>query len=801
MVFAVAIPAAAQSIIEVPTQVATLSQALSQVPDGGIIELAAGNYQSPSGGFIISNPNRSFTVRAAGGATVTLTGMGSSPVLRFINSMPDHESTVIFENLVFADGRSALNGAAGGVTLEAASATFRNCLFRDNTSVASITGGGGTAVFIDSVAHFTDCEWRNNTATNEGAGLRVGEGSAAFVHRGLFTGNRANLAGHRPSAAGGGIHITNSRVWVTNSRFDGNQTGFAGGGIYVLGSWQTPYTTPRAELSVANCTFVDNEATSHYTVDPPSPTEGGAIHAEDQARVEVVNSRFFTNEADLGGGISVYRAELDVSSSAFLGNRAVGTGGSTGFGGAFKITSDDSFLDVPNYPNGRLTLTDSFVQCRYGSTTTAAQVAGGLFAKGDVCRNYGNGGCDELGTDEANRSVVDVDNVVFADCDVDQGGVANQGLGGAVSVALTSLELTDSLIVASNATGSGASGGGLRVVIESDAVVDRTTLAGNTAVLFGAAVFAQGTAIDFSECQFFDNEISPGSGEPEVSSYGAALFAAPLENWGVDQLDFPISGVVADSILSRNVGMPIFDDDRNPQPINAVRYNNNDFHNTTFGTKVYRHNTAQSKTPAELNALVIAHSSVDKGFGNSWLSTAPELGALHAVPPRIVNVTAVGDPESATRSYLGYAWDGGNATLDGTPLTGGFGWGPASVGTHNLWVQSTRFQATVGAGPTPAVSFTATPAVATPGQPVTLSWSLVSGTFIDVEIDHGLNPSSTASGQLVVTPSVTTTYSLHVLTEEGGATATATVCVNCESPLFSDGFESGDTARWSATIP
>ena len=258
---------------------------------------------------------------------------------------------------------------------------------------------------------------------------------------------------------------------------------------------------------------------------------------------------------------------------------------------------------------------------------------------------------------------------------------------------------------------------------------------------------------------------------------------------------------MADSILSRNVGMPIFDDDRNPQPINAVRYNNNDFHNTTFGSKVYRHNTAQSKTPAELNALVIAHSSVDKGFGNSWLSTAPEVGALHAVPPRILNVTAVGDPESVTRSYLGYAWDGGNATLDGTPLNGGFGWGSTSAGTHNLWVQSTRFQATVGVGPTPAVSFTATPAVSTPGQPVTLSWSLVSGTFIDVEIDHGLNPSDSASGQLVVTPSVTTTYSLHMLTEEGGATATATVCINCESPLFSDGFESGDTTHWSATNP
>ncbi len=800
VVLGVAFPAASQTIIEVPTEVPTLSQALTQVPHGGVIELSAGSYQAPSGGFIISNPNRSFTIRAASGATVTLTGMGTSPVLRFINSVPNPQATVIFENLVIADGRSALNGAAGGITLEAASATFRNCLFRDNTSVASITGGGGTAVFIDSVAHFTDCEWRDNTATNEGAGLRVGEGSAAYVHRGLFTNNRTNLAGHRPSAAGGGIHITNSEVWVTNSRFDGNQTGYAGGAIYVLGTWQSPFTTPRAELVVTNCTFVDNEATPHFAVTPPAPTEGGAIHSEDQARAEIINSRFVANQADLGGGVSSYRSDVGVSSSVFLGNRAVGVGASTGFGGAFKITSDDSHLDGPNYPNGSLVLEDSFVQCRYGSTTTAAQVAAGLFAKGDVCRNYGNGGCDELGTDAANRSVVRVDNVVFADCDVDQGGVANQGLGGAMSVALTDLGVTDSLVVASNATGSGASGGGLRVVIESNAVVDRTTFASNSAVQFGAGVFAQGTAIDFSDCQFFDNEISPGVNEGEVESFGAAMFVAPLENWGVDQLDFPITGTVADSVLSRNVGMPIFDDDRNPQPINAVRYNNNDFNNATFGSKVYRHNTAQSKTPSELNTLVIPHSGVDKGFGNGWLSTAPELGALLAVPPRILNLTAVGDPESVTRSYLGYAWDGGNATLDGTALSGGYGWGPTSVGTHNLWVQSNQFQAIVGVGPTPAVSFTATPAVSTPGQPVTLAWSLVSGTFVDVEIDHGLSPNPTPSGQLVVTPSVTTTYSLHMATEEGGATATVTVCINCESPLFSDGFESGDISVWSTAV-
>lgn len=798
---AVSIPVAAQTVIRVPVDTPNLDSALGQVSNGGVIELAAGSYQSPSGGFVISNPNMSFTIRAAAGATVTLSGGGSTLVLRIINSSVDHQSNISFQDLIFANGRSAHDGAAGGVTLEKASATFERCTFRDNNSAAPTTGGGGTAVFIDSVAHFVDCVWRDNVATNEGAGLRVGEGSAAYVHRGRFINNRTNLSFHRPSATGGGIHVTDSVLWLSNSRLEGNQAGYAGGGLYVLGTWQQPYTVPRAEAVVVNCTFEDNESKSHSTVSFVPPTEGGAVNIEDQARVTILNSRFVTNSSELGGCMSVYRADVAIADSVFMGNRAVGVGSQNGFGGTFKISASDLLSDQVNFPTADVTLVDSYVQCAYPTPGPVAQVAGGLFAAGDICRKYGAGGCQLMGSTADNRSHVTIDNVIFADCDVDQGGVPSQGLAGGVSVSLTDLDLTDSLVIAGDATGTTGSAGALRVVFESDAQVDRTTFAGNSAPLYGGAIYAAGTTVNINDCQIFDNEVSPGESEPEVSSFGAAIFSAPVENaFGDSNRDLPVTGTLSNSMVSRNTGMPLFEDDRNPQPINAVRYLDNDFYNTTFGSRVYRHGTAQSHTPSGLNSLVITHSGVDKGAGNSWLSSEPELGALLAVPTRILMQTAVGDPESTTSAYLGYAWHGGNATLDGVPQGGGFGWGPTTVGTHNLWVQGNQFQATVGVGPTPAVNFTASPAETTPGQPVTLSWSLVSGTFVGVEIDHGLNPSSVPSGQLVVTPSVTTTYSMHMVTQEGGVTATATVCVNCESPLFSDGFESGDTTIWSTAV-
>ena len=62
------------TVLHVPADQPSLQVALDTVPDGGIVELAAGTYSAPSGGFTIypdlDGATRSFTVRAATGATV-----------------------------------------------------------------------------------------------------------------------------------------------------------------------------------------------------------------------------------------------------------------------------------------------------------------------------------------------------------------------------------------------------------------------------------------------------------------------------------------------------------------------------------------------------------------------------------------------------------------------------------------------------------------------------------------------------------------------------------------------------------
>ena len=86
-----------ESIIRVPQDVANLQTAIDQVPNGGVIEIAAGTYASPSGGFRINNKHKGFTIRAASGASVVLSGGNSRDILRFQNSYISEGGPVLFK--------------------------------------------------------------------------------------------------------------------------------------------------------------------------------------------------------------------------------------------------------------------------------------------------------------------------------------------------------------------------------------------------------------------------------------------------------------------------------------------------------------------------------------------------------------------------------------------------------------------------------------------------------------------------------------------------------------------------------
>src|SRR5947209_3526722 len=70
----------AQQLVQVPGDQPGLQQAIAAVADGGVIEMAAGTYDAPTGGFTILDYGKGFTIRAATRAAVTLTGGNSTDI-------------------------------------------------------------------------------------------------------------------------------------------------------------------------------------------------------------------------------------------------------------------------------------------------------------------------------------------------------------------------------------------------------------------------------------------------------------------------------------------------------------------------------------------------------------------------------------------------------------------------------------------------------------------------------------------------------------------------------------------------
>ncbi len=782
---------AAENVISVPPgNSGALTTAMGNIPEGGNIELAGGTYNAPAGGFVAPG-NKSFTIRGVGIAT--LDGQNTRPIFGLINSSAH---SIVFENLTFANGRSSQDGVGGGVTLSNARATFRDCDFTGNTSQAPTTGGGAVFAHTGSIVHFVDVDFTSNTARNEGAGLRVGS-ATAHVHGSTFVGNSTGQPGHRSTAAGGAIHATNAVLRVGTTRFASNRAGFAGAGIFVYGEW----SQPRSQVLVTNSTFESNLSQNDAGVVPPSPPVGGAIHTEDNVTFEVRSSRFATNDAAVGGALSSYRSSTEVYDSVFRGNRATGNAPFAGQGGAIAIASEDASGDAANYDSASLVMRDSLLQGRFGAVGTTGNRGGCLVVSGDTHRTYGLNGVLQNGTAASNRAQVTIERTVFYDCDVTAG--SGNTAGGAMDLVHVNVSLLDSLVMGSDADappGGFGWGGGARVFFNSAATIVSSTFAKNSADYEGGALQVIGGALSIQASQFFGNR-NNGTGA------ASALHLAP-GNDEFGSIDTNLTGEVATTVLADLVGTAIVEGDYHNGPINDVKYRANDF-DAAAGTNVFSNSLVGSKTLSALNTLTVVRSGAAdtqkfvSGALNSTVS-APDLGALIGVPAW--RFPAAPPTESApSTAFLGFAWNGSAATLDGAPLgSSTFGVSPGGAGSHALVVGGglSRSDA-IGLAATPTATLTANPEAIASGNSSTIDWVGGAPLVRAVTIDRGVMIPLAAADSIQVSPAGTRRYTFLVFVEAGSATDDATVYVDEAPPpaIFDDGFETGNVAAWSTTVP
>jgi hypothetical protein len=172
-------------------------------------------------------------------------------------------------------GWTYLTNSGGGLFLQNASPTVKNCLFRRNTAWK----GRGGAIY-NSGGHplITDCSFHENfTSQGRGAGISNEAGGDLTIISCSFTNNRLVGADIAP-ALGGAIYSD------------------------VLAG----------TVVVKDCIFENNILDSFYAI-AQNPNYGGAIYSAGEG-LEVYNSKFINNESHLGGAIGVGSGLLLVNS-------------------------------------------------------------------------------------------------------------------------------------------------------------------------------------------------------------------------------------------------------------------------------------------------------------------------------------------------------------------------------------------------------------------------------------------------------------------------------------------------------
>jgi hypothetical protein len=728
----VAFPAYGQQVVTV-SSAGALQQALDQVPDGGIIELAAGTYSAPNGGWTIypdlSGGTRSFTVRAAAGASVVLTGNSNTRILTFTTPKP-----VTFERLTFSNGLSTEEFHGGAISLSGVQANFIQCTFTNNEADPPTTGGG--AVWIDSsTVLFRGCAMNNNTARNY-AGAFSAYLSRVYVQGSSFSGNRTNLPGHSSFNGGGVIHGNASTISISNSRFENNQAGYVGGAIYVIG----PYGSPTMHLIVSDSLFTGNIAVRDGGGSNPDPTTGGAVFMEDDTDAHFYNCRFTNNTAQQGGAIGGYRTTTEIKNCVLQYNTATGRAqNGESLGGAISVLSDDN-PDGPtnggliNRPSARLTVTDSLIQGQ-GATVVNARQGGGIFVAGDLHAAYGIT-VNQNGTPESNHAIVNLKRVVFADLTtIDSAG---NGTGGAMTADFVTLNV-DSCIIINCLTSQ--YGGGFELIRGTGATITNTTFTRNTAGVLGGALTMFGGVLNMTACNLTDNKLTnPGGGSALMTSADPGGGQLPAVE---------MTGAVENCVISNNSGGPatIYDGYRATAPLNWLQYKANKIY--PADSTAFFIDSIGSKSVSDVNGMTLRFgdgSTVVKAPVPNIALTAPAtIGAILMVPQM---APSSGGPGEALPlpAYLGFASSGGSPSLDGNTPPFAAGVVQTSVNSaHTLTVGGNSYSTT----PVPRVALNiSTRLPVGTGQQVLIGGFIIQGPNPKTLIIRAIGPSLPLAGVL-----------------------------------------------------
>ncbi len=276
----------AVSQIHVPSDHATIQQAINAAADGDEIIVAPGTYHE-----VIDFDGKAVHLSSSDGPEVTAIDADGFEASVVTVSNGEGADTILEGFTITAGtgtstdhhGNKGIGGEArgtethgGGMYIADSSPTVTNCIFLANSA-----GYGGGLFIIGGNPVIASSTFEANTAGFSGGGIRNAADSNPTITDCLFLDNEA--------ANGGGLYNFQSSATVTDCVFEGNTVNHSGGGIR---------NSNLSEVTVFGCIFESNEAAF-----------GGGLFSSNSSPAELAESTFCHNEPtqidgpwyDLGG--------------------------------------------------------------------------------------------------------------------------------------------------------------------------------------------------------------------------------------------------------------------------------------------------------------------------------------------------------------------------------------------------------------------------------------------------------------------------------------------------------------------
>jgi hypothetical protein len=302
----------------------------------------------------ISGANQFVIFSVTAGATLTLNNLtitkgynasGDGGAIRN-GSGNGNGGTLIITNCKFVGNKTALSWS-GGAILSYGPLTITNTEFAGNQA-----GNGGALFprFAPAVTTITGCTFHDNSTTNTtngwGGAILLWDGAQVTALNSIFFSNMANSGSVSSSTVdrGGAVYVTsNSSFSAENSQFYSNSSSF-GGALYVDAG---------GSLTVKNSNLHDNTISifdgtqgggaiynagtlmmdTDLLQDNHADGSGGAIQNVPPGTIQIGNSVFRHNSADLGGAISSL-------SSGSVDNTTLADNTAKNYGGGIDVADE-----------------------------------------------------------------------------------------------------------------------------------------------------------------------------------------------------------------------------------------------------------------------------------------------------------------------------------------------------------------------------------------------------------------------------------------------------------------------------